>query len=199
MQGVWDVVDPYVQLDVHGVPVDCVTATTRAIDNNGFNPYWNETFEFVVQFPEMALVRFAVFDNDCVSGDDFLGQFVVPFDLMAPGYRHIVLQDHMGNDLPRSTLFVKVGYFCLSENNFLFSESNSLLQIAIDADVAGFKRPSTRVRASVSGAAFFFVSSAGFSLQNFFHSLPLFLFHQIRNRRGDGPPNMPSRIHTSTR
>ena len=50
----------------------------------GFNPCWNEVFEFEVKNPEMALVRFAVYDHD-VGKDDFIAQFSLPFTSMKQG------------------------------------------------------------------------------------------------------------------
>jgi Ca2+-dependent lipid-binding protein len=51
----------------------------------GFNPYWNEEFQFQVKNPEMALVRFAVYDKDVGSKDDFIAQFSLPFTSMKQG------------------------------------------------------------------------------------------------------------------
>jgi len=33
---------------------------TKTVDDNGFNPSWNETFHFKVTRPDLALVRFCV-------------------------------------------------------------------------------------------------------------------------------------------
>ena len=52
----------------------------------GFNPEWNETFQFVIRFPELALVRFKVMDRDWgPNKDDFIGQFTLPFESIEPG------------------------------------------------------------------------------------------------------------------
>ena len=40
---------------------------TKMIDDNGFNPNWNETFHFEAKFPELTTVRIVVFDYDRLS------------------------------------------------------------------------------------------------------------------------------------
>ena len=50
----------------------------------GFNPVWNETFTFTVQFPDLCLLRFVVYDSDTIS-DDFIGQYTLPLDSVEKG------------------------------------------------------------------------------------------------------------------
>lgn len=45
-----EIIDPYVMLQMHGVPADCKKAkSTKHVDDNGFNPVWNETSIFEVR------------------------------------------------------------------------------------------------------------------------------------------------------
>jgi len=48
------------------------------------NPIFDESFEFHINLPELALVRFAVLDDDFI-GDEFIGQYTIPFACMQPG------------------------------------------------------------------------------------------------------------------
>lgn len=50
----------------------------------GFNPMWEETLVFTVHMPEIALVRFLVWDHDPI-GRDFIGQRTLAFSSMMPG------------------------------------------------------------------------------------------------------------------
>lgn len=50
----------------------------------GFNPTWEETLVFTVHMPEIALVRFLVWDHDPI-GRDFIGQRTLAFSSMMPG------------------------------------------------------------------------------------------------------------------
>lgn len=50
----------------------------------GYNPIFDESFEFQINLPELALVRFSVLDDDYI-GDEFIGQYTVPFECMQTG------------------------------------------------------------------------------------------------------------------
>lgn len=45
---------------------------------------WEETLVFTVHMPELALVRFLVWDHDPI-GQDFIGQRTISFNSMMPG------------------------------------------------------------------------------------------------------------------
>ncbi|XP_077158997.1 1-phosphatidylinositol 4,5-bisphosphate phosphodiesterase delta-1 isoform X2 [Paroedura picta] len=103
------IVDPRVIVEIYGVPRDNDKKQTRVIDNNGFNPNWNETFEFDIDVPKLALVRFMVEDFDTSTKNDFIGQFTAPFTSLKQGYRHIHLLTKNGDPYPSATLFVHIG------------------------------------------------------------------------------------------
>ena len=52
--------------------------------SSGYNPIFDESFEFQINLPELALVRFAVLDDDYI-GDEFIGQYTIPFECMQTG------------------------------------------------------------------------------------------------------------------
>ncbi|NXB47386.1 PLCH1 phosphodiesterase, partial [Leucopsar rothschildi] len=68
----------------------------------GFNPVWEETLTFTIHMPEMALVRFLVWDHDPI-GRDFVGQRTVAFSSLVPGYRHVYLEG-----LTEASIFVHI-------------------------------------------------------------------------------------------
>ncbi|XP_062390525.1 1-phosphatidylinositol 4,5-bisphosphate phosphodiesterase delta-4 [Sardina pilchardus] len=102
------IVDPLVRVEIYGVPQDQSKQETRRIDNNGFNPVWNESLQFTVHAPELALVRFVVEDHDTTTRNDFIGQYTLPFTSMLQGYRHIRLLSKDGTSLAPSSLFVHI-------------------------------------------------------------------------------------------
>uniref|UniRef100_A0A3P9MXE6 Phosphoinositide phospholipase C n=1 Tax=Poecilia reticulata TaxID=8081 RepID=A0A3P9MXE6_POERE len=102
-----DVVDPYVYVEIHGIPADCSERRTRTVRQNGDNPIFDESFEFQINLPELAMVRFVVLDDDFI-GDEFIGQYTIPLECLQPGYRHVPLQSLTGEDLPHAKLFVHV-------------------------------------------------------------------------------------------
>ncbi|XP_035985711.1 1-phosphatidylinositol 4,5-bisphosphate phosphodiesterase delta-3-A isoform X2 [Fundulus heteroclitus] len=108
----WDkpssIVDPQVWVEIHGVPIDNIKKKTNHVDNNGFNPRWDCTFNFTVHVPDLALVRFVVEDHDYTSSNDFLGQFTLPFTSLRTGYRHVRLLKSDGSSLSPASLFIHV-------------------------------------------------------------------------------------------
>ena len=87
---------------------------------------WDKTFRILLRFPDVAMVRFCVLDDDFV-GDDFIGQYSLPLSSIQPGlvtalfsfakhpvfvagYRHIPLFSKSGEVLKHSTLFVHVSF-----------------------------------------------------------------------------------------
>uniref|UniRef100_A0A8C9ZHB3 Phosphoinositide phospholipase C n=1 Tax=Sander lucioperca TaxID=283035 RepID=A0A8C9ZHB3_SANLU len=102
-----EVIDPYVVLELHGVPADCAEQRTRTAAQNQDDPLFDETFEFQVNMPELALLRFVVLDDDYI-GDDFIGQYSVAFECLQPGYRNVPLLGMTGDPLPHTSLFVHV-------------------------------------------------------------------------------------------
>ncbi|NXK96392.1 PLCD4 phosphodiesterase, partial [Formicarius rufipectus] len=102
------IIDPLVRVEIYGVPADQAHQETKYIENNGFNPRWDETLQFQLHVPELALVRFVVEDYDKTSRNDFVGQFTLAFANIKPGYRHIHLLSKDGTGIPPSSLFVHI-------------------------------------------------------------------------------------------
>lgn len=50
----------------------------------GFNPRWDEVVNFTITTPQLAVVRFAIYDSDRYV-DDFIGYYVLPFTSMQEG------------------------------------------------------------------------------------------------------------------
>lgn len=66
---------------------ECLSVSTvSVIVCVGFNPVWEETLSFTLHMPEVALVRFLVWDHDPI-GRDFVGQRTVAFSSLMPGKR----------------------------------------------------------------------------------------------------------------
>ncbi|XP_040181847.1 1-phosphatidylinositol 4,5-bisphosphate phosphodiesterase eta-2 isoform X6 [Rana temporaria] len=86
-----EIIDPFVEVEIIGLPVDCFKEQTRVVDDNGFNPMWEETLVFTIHMPEVSLIRFLVWDHDPI-GRDFIGQRTISFTSMMPGYRHVYLE-----------------------------------------------------------------------------------------------------------
>ncbi|XP_077473899.1 1-phosphatidylinositol 4,5-bisphosphate phosphodiesterase delta-4-like [Stigmatopora argus] len=102
------IVDPLVRVEVYGVQQDLAKAETSHVNNNGFNPVWNQTLNFFIHTPDLAMVRFVVEDYDKTSWNDFIGQYTIPFTCIQSGYRHVHLLSKDGTAIPPASLFVNV-------------------------------------------------------------------------------------------
>ncbi|XP_078668102.1 1-phosphatidylinositol 4,5-bisphosphate phosphodiesterase epsilon-1-like isoform X4 [Branchiostoma floridae x Branchiostoma belcheri] len=97
---------PIVEVEVIGVPADCVKHRTKTVHRNAVNPLWAETLKFQVTFPELTFVRFTV--TDVMSSSSSPGaQRIIPFTSLARGYRHVWLHSPQDHSLELSTLFIK--------------------------------------------------------------------------------------------
>lgn len=99
--------DPYVQVKIIGVHDDEFSFQTKTIKNNNYNPKWTEGFTRKIQVPELALIRFCVYDED-VGYDDFIGQASIPFTSIRQGFRHVILVNKKGESHTSGCLFVHV-------------------------------------------------------------------------------------------
>lgn len=79
-----DISDPYVTVQVYGVPSDNAEQKTKHVKDNGFNPIWNQDFKFVINCPELAFVKFSIRDED-IGIDPLLGYYAIRFINMREG------------------------------------------------------------------------------------------------------------------
>ncbi|XP_042365972.1 1-phosphatidylinositol 4,5-bisphosphate phosphodiesterase delta-1a isoform X2 [Plectropomus leopardus] len=100
------IVDPLVRVEIYGVPADNASKETHYIENNGFNPSWNESFRFDVHVPELAMLRFVVEDYDSTSQNDLIGHYCLPLTSVQNGYRHVPLLTKRGDVICSAGLFV---------------------------------------------------------------------------------------------
>ena len=77
-------------------------------EENGFNPTWNVCCEFDIINPDLALIRFAVHDEDVFGDATFIGQAVFPVPSVKTGYSSIQLKNAFNEELELSCLLVRV-------------------------------------------------------------------------------------------
>ena len=74
------------EVEVIGAPYDSHNKYKTGVKvDNGLNPVWNETCEFDVINPDVALLRFVVQDEDMFGDPNFLGQANFPVRHMRQG------------------------------------------------------------------------------------------------------------------
>lgn len=125
------IVSPVVEVEILGMPCDNRIYRTKAIcklllsltfrlpstsnsvsvlAGDGLRPVWKEQFEFNVDYPEAALLRFQVEDGDFIgpSADPFIGQATFPLDCIRGGYRSVPLRNAYSEELELSSLLVHI-------------------------------------------------------------------------------------------
>jgi len=106
-----EIIDPYVGVSLYDIKegdgadtsFENVEETkyTKYVDDNGYCPVFQETFEFTVRCPDCAIFLFDVNEKD-VAVDDKVGHSAIPCSCMRKGFRSIPLYD---NDNTRSGAF----------------------------------------------------------------------------------------------
>lgn len=90
-----EVIDPFISVGVYtGNTAD--EKKTRTINDNGFNPTWNEVFTFEVANPDISMLIFTVYDED-VGHHEFIAMGSLPITCIRPGIRNLSLLDAYGN------------------------------------------------------------------------------------------------------
>ncbi|KAF9411911.1 Phospholipase C [Podila epigama] len=104
-----DVVDPVCEIEMLVPGQSTVKFKTHHVNDNGFNPVWQESFNFRVDYEhhELVFFRFVVQDED-LKFSDMIASYCISLDCLQEGYRHIQLHDPSGDPYLYSTLFIKV-------------------------------------------------------------------------------------------
>ncbi|XP_055996618.1 1-phosphatidylinositol 4,5-bisphosphate phosphodiesterase eta-2-like isoform X3 [Ostrea edulis] len=102
-----EIIDPFIKIEVHGAKEDTQQCKTSVKNNNGFNPRWDEDVSLVINQPDLALIRFVVYDQDRYV-DDFIGYFALPFLSIQEGYRQFSLLTKRGDKIPQALILLKV-------------------------------------------------------------------------------------------
>ncbi|XP_028287424.1 1-phosphatidylinositol 4,5-bisphosphate phosphodiesterase zeta-1-like [Parambassis ranga] len=100
--------DPFVRVEIHGMPSDSCRKSTRVIKNNSLGPHWDAAINFSIGVPELCLIRFCVRDQTGLLSSEFVGQYTLPFTSLKKGYRWVPLCSRDGCSLDPASLFVFV-------------------------------------------------------------------------------------------
>eukprot|EP01006_Ploeotia_vitrea_P059870 TRINITY_DN74919_c0_g1_i1.p1 TRINITY_DN74919_c0_g1~~TRINITY_DN74919_c0_g1_i1.p1 ORF type:complete len:760 (-),score=62.07 TRINITY_DN74919_c0_g1_i1:93-2372(-) len=94
-----EVIDPYVEIEINGLPEeteDTKPFKTKTIDDNGFDPFWDETATFTTSAPEITMITIRVMDSD-MGSDDTVGEASIPLESIRTGYRCVPLANPTDN------------------------------------------------------------------------------------------------------
>ena len=92
-----------VEIEVLGIPKDCVKYKSKTHSKNSLNPIWDDTFEIEIHMMDLAFLKFTVFDT---ATDLPASQRIIPIKQLRPGYRNLSLNSLDDKPLPLSSLFI---------------------------------------------------------------------------------------------
>ncbi|XP_046469716.1 1-phosphatidylinositol 4,5-bisphosphate phosphodiesterase gamma-1-like [Neodiprion pinetum] len=100
---------PSVDIEIIGTDFDTGAHnkyTTQTVENNGFNPIWDECCEFEVDNPDFAMLRFVVHDESVFGEGIFNGQATYPVRCLRSGFRSVPLQNKFSEEMKFASLLV---------------------------------------------------------------------------------------------
>jgi phosphatidylinositol phospholipase C delta len=104
-----EIVDPFVVLQIHGAVQDQTKVQTAVIQDNGFNPAWNEEFTFQFCLPQLAHISFQVFDKDLMK-KTLLCHSASPVNSIRSGIRAVAMYDSNLDRLPHTCVLMKFDF-----------------------------------------------------------------------------------------
>ncbi|XP_034688440.1 phosphoinositide phospholipase C 2-like [Vitis riparia] len=87
--------DFFVKVGIVGAPADTRTKETKPIEDD-WTPSWNDTFEFPLTVPELAILRVEVREYDTSGKSEFAGQTCLPIAELRSGIRAVPLHNRKG-------------------------------------------------------------------------------------------------------
>lgn len=98
-------ISPYAHVKIHGVECDNSKQTTQVSTSNGFDPVWDETFEFNISRPDVAIMTLQVFDHVSKA---FVVAAAYPVNMLREGIRWVPMWDYRLRTLEHCGLLVEI-------------------------------------------------------------------------------------------
>uniref|UniRef100_A0A671X474 Phosphoinositide phospholipase C n=1 Tax=Sparus aurata TaxID=8175 RepID=A0A671X474_SPAAU len=80
--------DPFVRVELQGIPSDSCRKNTHTVKNNSLSPHWDADMNFTIGVPELCLIRFCARDQTGLLSSEFVGQYTLPFTSLKRGELH---------------------------------------------------------------------------------------------------------------
>eukprot|EP01100_Stratorugosa_tubuloviscum_P005804 TRINITY_DN2566_c0_g4_i1.p1 TRINITY_DN2566_c0_g4~~TRINITY_DN2566_c0_g4_i1.p1 ORF type:complete len:999 (+),score=364.53 TRINITY_DN2566_c0_g4_i1:27-3023(+) len=105
-------ISPYVKIRVYdGSLKPCKKLETSIIENNGYNPCWNEYFSFPLAYIDQAIIQLCIMDSrDITSADAFVAQLTLPAEALKEGYRTATLLDKQSTRIENATITLQISF-----------------------------------------------------------------------------------------
>uniref|UniRef100_A0A674JF75 1-phosphatidylinositol 4,5-bisphosphate phosphodiesterase gamma n=1 Tax=Terrapene triunguis TaxID=2587831 RepID=A0A674JF75_9SAUR len=123
---------PFVEVEICGAECDNSKVKTTVVNDNGLNPVWApcpEQVKFEIYDPNLAFLRFVVYEEDMFSDPNFLAHATFPIKGIKSGFRSVPLKNGYSEDIELASLLV----FCemqqvLESEEELYSSCRQLRQ-----------------------------------------------------------------------
>ncbi|XP_048731959.1 1-phosphatidylinositol 4,5-bisphosphate phosphodiesterase gamma-1-like isoform X4 [Ostrea edulis] len=105
------IISPFVEIEIAGLEYDKNKFKTTTISPpNGLNPIWKDQNSGIFDLicPEMALIRFVVYDEDTFGEPNFVGQATYPVTCLKSGYRSVPLKNGFSEEMEMAALLIHV-------------------------------------------------------------------------------------------
>ncbi|KAH0619519.1 hypothetical protein JD844_000203 [Phrynosoma platyrhinos] len=99
---------PFVEVEVCGAEYDNNKFKTTVVNDNGLNPVWmsQEQVKFEIYDPNLAFLRFVVYEEDMFSDPNFLAHATFPIKGLRSGFRSVPLKNGYSEDIELASLLV---------------------------------------------------------------------------------------------
>ncbi|CAI4232602.1 unnamed protein product [Auanema sp. JU1783] len=93
----------HLEVELHGLPVDCVKEKLKVSQKNTVNPVWNFNITFRIIFLDLCFLRISIVES---TNNRMVSQRCVPVKRLRPGYRHLPLRTQMLQMSDYSSIFL---------------------------------------------------------------------------------------------
>ncbi|XP_058702267.1 1-phosphatidylinositol 4,5-bisphosphate phosphodiesterase gamma-2 isoform X1 [Poecile atricapillus] len=100
---------PFVEVEICGAEYDNNKFKTTVVNDNGLNPIWApyaEQVKFEIYDPNLAFLRFVVYEEDMFSDPNFLAHATFPIKGIKSGFRSVPLKNGYSEDIELASLLV---------------------------------------------------------------------------------------------
>ncbi|XP_036607097.1 1-phosphatidylinositol 4,5-bisphosphate phosphodiesterase gamma-2 [Trichosurus vulpecula] len=100
---------PFIEVEICGTEYDNNKFKTTVVNDNGLSPVWASTQEkvtFEIYDPNLAFLRFVVYEEDMFSDPNFLAHATYPIKGIKSGFRSVPLKNGYSEDIELASLLV---------------------------------------------------------------------------------------------
>lgn len=126
---------PMVEVEIIGCEKDSSQkCTTKKVNDNGLNPMWCQPMRFEVSYPECALIRFVVNEEDSFGEPKLICQATYPVLCLREGFRSVPLKNNYSEEIELASLLIHLKINKIEDTVILDNLNYELLKMIEEAD-----------------------------------------------------------------